>query len=359
MRSYPEPYSTIPQFFLSLFIAWLCLFASVIHATDQSDESPQTFSEVFTASGFSSQPLIARVSSEKSPKANSSFDYRYHLLGANSEPLVVLLGGGPGFSSWNLEPVQQHIQRMGFQVLLMDMVGVGENKQNKLVTNSTNYIDLWIEQIHKVQQIVEKPTSNLILVGHSWGALMTMLYAREYPHQVSKMILLNPVDPEKKSLLHLTTEIDQRNRQQQLEIWDDELNWQQKTAVSKDEFDSITLKQIQQVLPTYFLDYELGRAYSQQFTVADFEIDVNVQAWKNYDENPVTYQQLADIDKPLYFLECQQDYLMPYNLDAFTDSIQLTQVELLDQCGHFPWVETPKSFYRVLSAFLSEETHNE
>lgn len=288
----------------------------------------------------------------------------YHLLGVRytypstffsasenlPQPLnktVLILGGGPGFSSWNLEPIQQQIASWGYTVVLMDMAGIGENKH----IASNKPVSTWIAQIKALKKHLNLQQP-MMLVGHSWGALMAKLYLRDHPEDVDKVVLLNPVDPEKKAMQNLTAEIDLRNRAEQQFEWDNEQAWEQKTQVQANEVERITLRQIQQVLPTYFFNYEMGQKYAQQFTIADFNIDLNILAWKEYDANPVQYEQIKNKGTDFYFLECKQDYLMPYNLQAISAGLDLKKSVLLDGCGHFPWIEKPQDFYNHLKQFF-------
>lgn len=287
---------------------------------------------------------VVQGSSKKNKTSSSSQTH------SSSKQTVMLLGGGPAFSSWNLEPIQKKIAAMGYTTLLMDMAGIGENAHVK----PQKILDTWVKQIHLVLNKEAPKQDSITLVGHSWGALMAMLYQRQYPSNIEKVILLNPVDPEKKSMLNLTAEIDQRNRLEKGLKWDSEEAWEQKTDISINEVEAITLKQITQVLPTYFMDYQQGLAYAEQFTTQDFDIDLNIQTWKEYDQNPISYQTLQQHPSDYYFLECKQDYLMPYNLDAMSAKMTFKSVDLLDQCGHFPWIEQPDSFYSHLKTYLSD-----
>lgn len=282
----------------------------------------------------------------------STTAFKFHELPADgNKPVVILLGGGPGFSSWNLEPIQMQINNWGYATYLMDMLGIGENRQALNPTQPV--LQQWIAQIHSLQQEVS-PQQPVVLVSHSWGALMAMLYMRDYPEMVEKLILLNPVDPEKKAMAQLTEAIHQRNQQFQDRDWDDESAWENNTDVAVEDVERITLRQIQQVLPTYFLDYQLGQKYAAQFTTNDFNIDLNVQAWREYDAKPIDYDEINHWQSRNYFLECEQDYLMPFNLQAMQSKMPLQQVQIIEQCGHFPWIEQPQVFARHLQNFLQD-----
>lgn len=283
-------------------------------------------------------------------------DFYYHKISSNQKskqtPSVIILGGGPGFSSWNLQPLQQKIAQFGYTTYLMDMVGIGENRFTRPGKSDTDLIDQWIKQINQLKTEVSD-LKQVILVAHSWGALMAMLYTREHPKAVKKLVLLNPVDPQKKAMQNLTDEIDKRNNQENQIVWDNESAWNNTTVINSEDIKQITLRQIQQVLPTYFLNYDQGKKYAQQFTVNDFNIDINIQAWQEYDANPITFSQINAWQKPIYFLDCQQDYLMPYNLKAMQPNIRFSSVNVIQKCGHFPWIEQPKTFYAQLKKYLS------
>jgi pimeloyl-ACP methyl ester carboxylesterase len=269
----------------------------------------------------------------------------FHLQGQPERGTVMVLGGGPGFSSWNLEPVQTIAARLGYRTVIMDMFGVGENKQ----ALSGPVLPVWVSQIETVRERIGG--SSLILIGHSWGALMAMRYTQAYPERVSKLILLNPVDPEKRALRHLSRDIHQRLLAQSARSWDDEQAWE--NALQEDlSVERLALRQIRQVLPTYFYDEALGRRYAMQFDARDFELELNVAVWKEYDQTPLAYATVKQWPQAWYFLGCREDYLMPYNLESMQAHIRFRQQHLLTPCGHFPWVEQPGAFARALKQML-------
>jgi len=79
----------------------------------------------------------------------------------------------------------------------------------------------------------------------------------------------------------------------------------------------------------------------------------HIQAWQEYDANPITFSQINAWQKPIYFLDCQQDYLMPYNLKAMQPNVRFSSVDVIQKCGHFPWIEQPKTFYALLKKYLN------
>lgn len=286
----------------------------------------------------------------------------YHQLKADSpaaKPPIILLGGGPGFSSWNLEPIQKLLQTLGHDTYLMDMRGIGENSNLPNRTENSSVTELWVEDIYNLVEHINtsnSANSKPVLVGHSWGALMAMLYTRKYPDKVTQLLLLNPVDPEKNAMRDLTENIHQKNQQLNNTDWDDESAWDNEVSnlSSEEQARKITELQITQVLPTYFYDYQQGQDYAKLFDHRDFNIDLNVNAWKAYDVNPVTYDQIRGWNLPIDFLDCRQDTLMPENLHALETNQVLRKVMVLDKCSHFPWIEQPEAFKDSMKYLLKD-----
>ena len=90
---------------------------------------------------------------------------------------VYLIGGGPAFTSWNLEHIQQHL-RDRFRVCRWDMRGVGENAALAIKQDSP-VLSQWLQDMAEV--LPEQP---VIIWGHSWGALQSLLFSRLYPKRV-------------------------------------------------------------------------------------------------------------------------------------------------------------------------------
>ena len=275
---------------------------------------------------------------------------QYHLMGEPTDPVAILLGGGPGFSSWNLEPVQRRLAGRGYRVVLMDMLGVGENERIGLDTP----LVAWERQIARVHAVVAG-NEPVLLVGHSWGALMALVYTRSHPGAVRRIVMLNPVDPERRSLRGLTVAIDNRRARAigaTGEDWPSESDWDNAIAPSRD-MGSHARHQIARALPAYFLDYEQGQEYARQFSERDFDPELNVRGWSAYRADPVDYATIRGWDLPMDFIGCRQDLLMPENLDALQANLSLAQVELLAGCVHFPWEEVPQAFTAALSRIVS------
>ncbi|HZJ81155.1 MAG TPA: alpha/beta fold hydrolase, partial [Guyparkeria sp.] len=265
---------------------------------------------------------------------------RYHVMGPADGPVAIVLGGGPGFSSWNLEPVQRRLAELGYRAALMDMLGVGENASTDRLLAGDALLDTWVEQTAALRREVagERP---VVLLGHSWGALMALMYTREHRSHVRRLVLLNPVDPERHGLRHIAEQIDERRDKALSQRWDREAAWEQtwQQAVAPDGPMAGDQHYISRSLPSYFLDYEQGQRYAAQFDATDFVPELNVEGWRAYGMQPLRYQTIRDWGIPIDFIGCQRDLLMPASLEAMRAGLSFERVTLLSDCVHFPWEE--------------------
>ncbi|MFO7582641.1 alpha/beta fold hydrolase [Guyparkeria sp.] len=277
----------------------------------------------------------------------------YHVRGEDGAPVAIVLGGGPGFTSWNLEPIQRRLAELGYRAAIMDMLGVGENA----VRIEGAPLEPWAQQVEGLRRELAGDRS-VTLVGHSWGALMALVYTRGHPEQVDRLLLLNPVDPERQSLRTVPEQIDARRSRERGERWDDESRWRQPGEAGWDEAEHAR-HQIDRTLPSYFLDYEEGRRYAAQFDESDFSPTLNVEGWRAYGQNPVAWDTIRDWSIPIGFIGCRQDLLMPTNLERLRSELELERTTVLEGCVHFPWEEVPAAFDAALGAHLGHEKGSE
>ncbi|MDG4867261.1 alpha/beta fold hydrolase [Guyparkeria sp. 1SP6A2] len=299
----------------------------------------------------SSGALVAGFSTPAQTFVMGDRTLRYHGMGEASDPPAILLGGGPGFSSWNLEPVQRRLAELGYRTAIMDMLGVGENAGTGSARTGQALLDAWVAQIEALRRVVsdERP---VVLLGHSWGGLMALLYTRVHPESVRRLVLINPVDPKRGAMRDVVEQIDRRRARELGEAWDDERAWEQKMGGGEDPA-STARHQIERSLPSYFRDYAQGQRYAEQFDASDFSTALNIEGWRAYRANPVEYATIREWDMPIDFIGCRGDLFMPESLAALQANLSLARVEVLTGCVHFPWEEVPRQFTEALTRIMS------
>jgi proline iminopeptidase len=100
---------------------------------------------------------------------------------------LIVLHGGPDFDHRYLLPDLDRLSD-AFRLIYYDQRGRGKSADRVQPEDVTLTSDL--DDLDKVRQHFQLESTALL--GHSWGAVLALEYARRYPTRVSKMILMNP-----------------------------------------------------------------------------------------------------------------------------------------------------------------------
>jgi pimeloyl-ACP methyl ester carboxylesterase len=259
-------------------------------------------------------------------------DIRLHCQGQG--PWMYLIGGGPAFTTWNLQPIQEKLS-VDYRVCRWDMRGVGDNAGLSLQSEASA-LSQWLQDMHDVL-----PPEPVVLWGHSWGALQVLLFTKAYPQRVRHLILSNPVDPG----LHSLEGIEHKRYNHP----------DPQFGLELDDMDTAAeeLYALRSKLASYFADAEQGWQYAQGFTQKDSNNVLNVRIWDEYRDKPLTdadMRQLADKVKGAIY--CRDDVLQPEGLNEYRRLLEPDKHHVLSGCAHFPWEENPDDYYRVLSSLM-------
>jgi pimeloyl-ACP methyl ester carboxylesterase len=110
-----------------------------------------------------------------------------------AEPAVpngrtVLLFHGKNFSAFYWEPTIQALLEQGYRVIAPDQIGFG--KSSKPAAYQFSFQAL----AQNTRALLERlKVEEVSVVGHSMGGMLAVRYALQYPAQVEKLVLVNPI----------------------------------------------------------------------------------------------------------------------------------------------------------------------
>jgi len=114
--------------------------------------------------------------------------------GHNKEnPILLMLHGGPGFP---LMPFSNKLKRLEeeFIVVYWDQRGAGKSYSEEILTN-TMTLERFLKDAYEVIQLVkcEYSKERIFLAGHSWGSILGINLAYEYPSEIYAYIGISQV----------------------------------------------------------------------------------------------------------------------------------------------------------------------
>lgn len=246
-----------------------------------------------------------------------------------AQAAMITIHGGPGMQSDYLWELERFSSRQ-LSVVSYDQHGTGRSQPSDMDYTMGSYIA-------ELEEVVELTGyRQVILFGHSWGALVAVNYAASHPESVAGLILLGPAP--------LTFQ----------ELEEGSGRFQERVArltASGDLLLSDDMYDLAELLPVYFADPSFEP--TEKLAGMENSTVVNAATWMAIGE--YDYLNVAGlIQAPTLVLWGEED---PFGVEWGTAVSQAigdgtSELVLLPECGHF-WQECPDRFDARFTEFLA------
>jgi pimeloyl-ACP methyl ester carboxylesterase len=212
------------------------------------------------------------------------------------------------------------------------------------------------EEIQEIFDVISKNLQiPIILVGHSWGALISILFAARFPNVAQKLVLIGcpplredyvqmvrdtrweRILPEKvRSLREIESEMDDSDPIVQNKAF-------QKFGKFYEEIDSFDLDPTLQLTDQQYLNYSY---------------EIGNRIWIDFlpiRRSNRLLEAISKISCPMVFIHGYYDPHPVLGIEEPLKSIQKPyRIHILEKCGHSPWIEryAHQEFYRILKKEL-------
>ena len=195
--------------------------------------------------------------------------------------------------------------------------------------------------------------SPLAIVGHSWGAMLALCYAAEYPSNAGPIVLVGcgTFDQAARSRMQLTIE----------DRMDDEL---------RDEIRRMSTELVDPAdrfvrtfkLTRHLFDFDPINPYPDKAESGPFDIEAHEETWYDMAKlqaDGIYPSAFEAIESPVLMLHGQYD---PHPGNMIRDSLlrHLPQLEYREwaRCGHSPWIEKSahEVFFSTVCEWLTSKT---
>jgi proline iminopeptidase len=264
--------------------------------------------------------------------------------GKEDAPKLLVMHGGPGADHCYLLPQMLHLAER-FDLLFYDQRGGGRSKTD------TQAPITWRTHVDDLAAVAtEFSLDPLSIVGYSWGALLALLHAieqRRNPHLRApyRLALINPAPLTREYRRKFEEEFNRRQQSPEIQGLRSEL-----AASGLKEDDPAAYRQ---------RAFELGVAgyFSDPRKASDltpFRVVARVQqsVWESLGDFDLI-RDLKGIKTPSIIVHGRDD---PIPLASSVEAARAlgTDLVVLDECGHVPYVEQPEGLFAALDPFLDE-----
>ena len=266
--------------------------------------------------------------------------------GRANAPKLLVLHGGPGADHRYLLPQLLHLGEK-HDLLFYDQRGGGRSRADARIPIT------WKTHVEDLAAVVEEfGLDPLSIVGYSWGAMLGLLYAierRVNPHlrATDRMALISPGPLTREYRRQFEAEFARRQQSPEIQGMRDEL-----AASGLRENDPEAYRQ---------RAFELGVAgyFSDPRNATDltpFRVVARVQesVWESLGDFDLI-SDLKGIKIPSIIISGRDDPI-PLASSSEGASALGTNLVVLDECGHVPYVEQPQGLFKALDPFLDEST---
>lgn len=294
---------------------------------------------------FAHLSVAQSTESFEGPKSVNGTSIFVKTMGAG-EP-ILFLHGGPGLSHDYFLP---HVAPLAdkHRLIFYDQRGSGRSAVN--LTADDMSMAHFVEDINFL--MAELQIEKVHLLGHSFGGLIAMQFAIKYPEKVKSLILCNSVAASKEF-----DELSARNQQEAMTPQDD--------AARKAIFASEHFKN--GAPEAYELLFKVGfkRSFSDTLKVDQLGLNLNSNFAASskllyglsgdlmaYD----LHANLASLQMPALVIHGSADLLPAEAGKKLAATLPGSQYVAFEQSGHFPFIEQPVEFSKVIADFVNTTT---
>jgi proline iminopeptidase len=266
---------------------------------------------------------------------------------------MIVLHGGPDFDISYLLPELDRLSD-NFHLIYYDQRGRGRSGTNvkpEDVTLESEMADL--DDVRKHFHL-----NKVVLLGHSWGAVLALEYALRHSERVSRLVLMDPGPASANDI--------NRFRKERVEKWP--VLMELRTAIA----DTTAYKQADPdaVVAYYRVHFKPAFARSDEYekliirmqarfieqgkegilksrAVEDRLMNETWASPNGYDLLP----KLKALNIPALVITGDHDFF-PFAAEHIAQAIPLARLVTLQNCGHFPYLECPAPLREQVDAFF-------
>ena len=258
------------------------------------------------------------------------------------EPILIV-HGGPGFDHSYFLPQMAELAT-DYRLVFYDQRVSGRSSADLEPDEIT--LERFIGDIEGLREFLG--VERMHLMGHSFGGMLAMHYALRHPDRLHSLVLVSSTAASSEYMGRVNQLLFERlspeARQRQAELAESE-------AFKRGEPDAIG-QFMQVLLSANFYDpgkvEQLNLSFPADFRARSEQLQALAGDLSEYD----IYPRLGDIRCPTLIVRGDSEVLPEEAIERIRDAIPGSQLHVLVDCGHFPFVECNDQLQATLREFL-------
>lgn len=254
-----------------------------------------------------------------------------------SGPPTVILHGGPGAHHDYLLPGFDALAR-GRELIYYDQRGGGQSAVSRETPVG------WREQVADLEELRQQwGLEQVSLAGYSWGGLLALLYAIEFPGRISQLALVSPAPAWREARTEFERRFQERNLAPGLQ--------QERASLRESGLrERDPAEYAQRIFELSVAPYFYDRTRARELTPFRVTGRTQQEVWASlgdYDLRPA----LSRLVLSAFVLQGEND-VIPVDASQTVAELLGADFHSLPRCGHVPYVEAFEQFVALLDGFL-------
>jgi len=232
-----------------------------------------------------------------------------------------------------------------YQLIFYDQRLAG--RSSPVADTSTVTLDTFVDDIEEIRKHFDLGKINLM--GHSWGGLLSFLYAIRYPENLGNLILVGSTSASSDLKVRedsiLVSRFTVEEMQKRGEIMSGP-NFREGKSVAFEQLFRLTFTKL-------FFDASLADQLTLTLPDDFFTRNQSFNAIGNPLASYDYFDQLTQVSCPALIFCGDNDPSSNVSAAVFAEAIPNSTLIIARNCGHFPFIECPEEFKKALEQFLN------
>jgi len=277
----------------------------------------------------------------------TSGNSKLHYKTFGSGKPILIINGGPGMNCEGFGGIAQELAKMEYQTIIYDQRGTGKSTVENINSESIT-MDLMVEDIENLRKHLK--IKQWTIFGHSFGGIMASYYATKHPETIEKLLFSSSGGLN----MNFTSYVQERLNNNLTKIQRDSLGYfQNKLDEGDTSFETLKLR-AKYLANAYVFDKSKAPIIAERLTQIKFEI------------NRLVFQDLRKIKfdctnsfknfkKPVLVLQGKNDIISTETAQEITNAFPNSKLILLDNCGHYGWLDAKDHYLKSINQFLKDQ----